>query len=86
MQMSKILEADDLFREYSSRKSNAGPLAAARASRTYGEAVMATSKCPVCDWDLKDDAKSVKVDGKTVRVCCDDCAAKVKANPKKYSK
>jgi len=47
---------------------------------------MAASKCPVCDWDLKGDAKSVKVEGKTVRVCCDDCAARVKANPKKYAK
>ena len=45
---------------------------------------MATRKCPVCDWAIGDDAKSVRVDGQTVTVCCDDCAAKVKADPRKY--
>lgn len=42
------------------------------------------SKCPVCKWELKDEEKRIKVDGKIVIVCCDDCAAKVKANPQKY--
>lgn len=47
---------------------------------------MAVQKCPVCDWDLKADAKSITVEGKTLRVCCDECAEKVKAAPKKYVK
>lgn len=31
------------------------------------------------------DAQSVNVSGKKVRVCCDDCAKQVKADPKKYA-
>lgn len=46
---------------------------------------MAAKKCPVCDWAIKDSGKKVQVNGKTVTVCCDDCAAKVKADPKKYA-
>jgi ribosome-binding protein aMBF1 (putative translation factor) len=42
------------------------------------------SKCPVCKWEIKDEGKQIKVEGKIVLVCCDDCAAKVKANPTKY--
>lgn len=45
---------------------------------------MATSKCPVCDWEIKDGGIKVKVGGKEIVVCCDDCAAKAKAEPKKY--
>lgn len=44
-----------------------------------------TEKCPVCDWDLKDGGIKVKVKGKEIMVCCDDCAAKVKAEPAKYA-
>jgi YHS domain-containing protein len=44
-----------------------------------------TNKCPVCDWEIKDGGEAVKVGGKTIVVCCDDCAEKVKANPEKYS-
>jgi hypothetical protein len=43
------------------------------------------SKCPVCDWEIKDKGVLVKVGGKTVVTCCDDCAAKVKADPAKYT-
>jgi ribosome-binding protein aMBF1 (putative translation factor) len=42
------------------------------------------SKCPVCQWEIKDDGKQVKVKGRVILVCCDDCAAKVKADPIKY--
>ena len=38
---------------------------------------MATKKCPVCDWTIKDD-------GKTITVCCDDCVTNVHANPENY--
>ena len=36
-------------------------------------------KCPVCDWEIKDGGIQVAIGGKTVTVCCDDCAAKWKA-------
>jgi YHS domain-containing protein len=53
---------------------------------TYsGDQSMAIKKCPVCAWEIKDE-KSVKVNGRVVLVCCDDCAEKVKANPQKYVK
>ncbi|HKQ47172.1 MAG TPA: hypothetical protein VJZ71_03770 [Phycisphaerae bacterium] len=42
------------------------------------------NKCPVCDDKLDPAAKSVRVDGRTVRVCCDECAEKVRANPAKF--
>jgi ribosome-binding protein aMBF1 (putative translation factor) len=45
---------------------------------------MKTRKCPVCDWEIKDQGKTVKVEGKNVVVCCDDCAEKVKTNPRQY--
>lgn len=47
---------------------------------------VATKKCPVCDWEIKEGGKSVKVEGKTVVVCCDECAAKVKADPGKFAR
>lgn len=37
-----------------------------------------TLKCPVCDWDIKDGGKKVVTGGKTVVVCCDDCAEKLR--------
>jgi ribosome-binding protein aMBF1 (putative translation factor) len=39
-------------------------------------AVMENKKCPVCDWEIKDAGIEVKVGGKVVTVCCDDCAKK----------
>jgi hypothetical protein len=44
-----------------------------------------TSKCPVCDWEIKEGGKTVEVGGKSIVVCCDDCGEKVKANPEKYT-
>ncbi|MEK6799471.1 MAG: hypothetical protein AABZ12_10930 [Planctomycetota bacterium] len=46
---------------------------------------MSKATCPVCKWEIKKEAKVVKIGGKSIRVCCDDCAAKVKANPAKYA-
>jgi ribosome-binding protein aMBF1 (putative translation factor) len=48
--------------------------------------LMATKKCPVCDWEIKDGGIPVKVGGKELTVCCDDCAKKVKENPSQYAK
>jgi ribosome-binding protein aMBF1 (putative translation factor) len=45
---------------------------------------MSASKCPVCGWDVNDGGIKVKVAGKEIVVCCDECAAKVKANPSAY--
>ena len=35
---------------------------------------MKTKKCPVCDWEITDGGIKVKVGGKEITVCCDDCA------------
>ena len=41
---------------------------------------MKTKKCPVCDWEIKDAGKQVKLrSGAVLVVCCDECAAKAKA-------
>jgi hypothetical protein len=42
---------------------------------------MKTKKCPVCAWEIKDGGIQVKVGGKEVTVCCDECATKVKEGP-----
>jgi ribosome-binding protein aMBF1 (putative translation factor) len=39
---------------------------------------MKTKKCPVCAWEIKDEGIPVKVGGKEVTVCCDECAQKLK--------
>ena len=41
-----------------------------------------TKKCPVCDWEIKDGGKRVRVGERSVVVCCDECAAKARAKPK----
>ncbi len=41
------------------------------------------SKCPVCDWEMKDGGTTAKVDGKDVVVCCDECAETLKENSSK---
>jgi hypothetical protein len=46
---------------------------------------MNAKKCPVCDWEIKDPV-TVKVGGKEVAVCCDECAGKLKESPAKYIK
>lgn len=39
-------------------------------------------KCPVCDWEIKDKGVSVTAGGKTVTVCCKECAEKYKKQAK----
>jgi ribosome-binding protein aMBF1 (putative translation factor) len=45
---------------------------------------MKTRKCPVCDWEIEGNGKTVKLEGTNVLVCCDECAEKVRSNPGKY--
>jgi hypothetical protein len=47
---------------------------------------MPVKKCPVCDWEFKDQGQAVKVGKETVTVCCADCAKAVRENPAKYAK
>jgi len=44
---------------------------------------MKNDKCPVCDWEIKDGGIKVRIGGKTVTVCCDECAEKAKAGATK---
>jgi hypothetical protein len=44
-----------------------------------------TTKCPVCDWEIKDGGIKVKFGSKEVVVCCDNCAKKMKASPQQYA-
>ena len=47
---------------------------------------MKPKKCPVCDWEIKDGGKEVKLNsGAVVVVCCDDCAEKLKTAPEKFA-
>jgi ribosome-binding protein aMBF1 (putative translation factor) len=39
---------------------------------------MAEKTCAACDCKLEGDSIKVKIGGKTVEVCCDDCALKLK--------
>jgi hypothetical protein len=47
--------------------------------------LMKTTKCPVCQWEIKDGGVKVQVAGKEVVVCCDDCAKKANESPAKYA-
>jgi hypothetical protein len=40
---------------------------------------MATGTCAACDYPLDDNAIKVTIAGKTVEVCCEDCAQKLRA-------
>ena len=40
--------------------------------------VMAQKTCAACDYPLDDNAIAVTIGGKTVDVCCDECAQKSK--------
>lgn len=35
--------------------------------------------CPVCDWEIKDQGRKVRVENREVVVCCDECAEKLRA-------
>ena len=39
---------------------------------------MAEKTCAACDYPLDANAIQVQIGGKTVEVCCDDCAQKLK--------
>lgn len=39
---------------------------------------MAERTCAACDYKLEGEAIEVKVGGKTVEVCCEDCAKKLR--------
>jgi hypothetical protein len=43
-----------------------------------GEQIMAAKTCAACDCALDGSAIQVKIGGKTVEVCCDECAQKLK--------
>jgi hypothetical protein len=43
-----------------------------------GEQAMAKKTCAACDCDLDDKPIKVKIGGKTVEVCCEDCAKKLR--------
>jgi hypothetical protein len=40
--------------------------------------VMAKRTCAACDCELDDNPIQVKIRGRTVEVCCDECAIKLK--------
>ncbi len=40
------------------------------------------AKCPVCDWEIKDKSVTVKQNGRSVVVCCRECADKLRKSPK----
>lgn len=42
------------------------------------EDVMTEKTCAACDCELDASAIKVKIGGKTVEVCCDDCARKLR--------
>lgn len=46
---------------------------------------MSTDKCPVCNWDLSSGVVEVIVNGRTIRVCCDECARRLAAQPEAYA-
>ena len=39
---------------------------------------MSTATCAVCDYALDGNAIKVEIGGKTVEVCCEECAQKLK--------
>ena len=41
--------------------------------------------CPVCGEEIGEDVQNVTVEDKQVRVCCDDCAQKVREHPDRYA-
>jgi ribosome-binding protein aMBF1 (putative translation factor) len=47
--------------------------------------VMTSTKCPVCDWEIKEGGIKVKVGGKEITVCCDDCVKAAQADPSKFA-
>ena len=50
----------------------------------FGGPLMKAEKCPVCDWEIQDGGIEIRVGGKEITVCCDDCAKKAQEDPAKY--
>ena len=46
--------------------------------KSSGRQIMAEKTCAACDCKLNEDVIKVKIGGKTVEVCCDECAQKLK--------
>jgi hypothetical protein len=46
--------------------------------RVWKETAMAEKTCAACDCRLEGDPINVKIGGKMVEVCCDDCAQRLK--------
>ena len=44
----------------------------------YWRQIMVEKTCAACDCKLDEGAIKVKIGGKTVEVCCDECAQKLK--------
>ena len=42
------------------------------------------AKCPVCGWDIVD-GREVRVGGRTVTVCSDECVREATADPSKLA-
>ena len=49
-----------------------------RVQKTFGDLAMTCGYPAACDCDLDDKPIKVKIGGKTVEVCCDDCAKRLK--------
>lgn len=43
-------------------------------------------KCPECGYEVKQDGVKVEIDGKSVEVCCQECAEAIQRKAKKRSK
>ena len=46
--------------------------------RRWKDTAMTERTCAACDCELDDSAIPVTVQGRTVEVCCEDCAVKLK--------
>ena len=46
--------------------------------KSSGRQIMVEKTCAACDCKLDEGAIKVKIGGKTVEVCCDECAQKLK--------
>jgi hypothetical protein len=63
--------------------------AAWRRAGTHGVITMSENtqdECPVCGWENADTAREVEIEGRTVRVCCEECAESLRADPAALAK
>ena len=45
---------------------------------------MKKETCPVCDWEINDHGREIKVRDRTVIVCCEECEKELLKRPDKY--